>query len=181
MSLDKLPGLMQRKADLAFRRDARVNEDVYHARQAVFVDRKYLAADHWIGSRQLAPRERPHLQRRRDSGSTAGTATVRRCDSPDSGRHIVVTCHSGAKPKGDLRLDQLKPDFADEATREHWLSGCRSSLGRRNAAQGQAAAVGERCASRSDELDQRPGAGRPGGPSGRARARRASPAQPHGI
>ncbi len=30
-------------------------------------------------------------------------------------------CHSGAKPKGDFPLDQLKPDFADEATREHWL------------------------------------------------------------
>jgi mono/diheme cytochrome c family protein len=33
-----------------------------------------------------------------------------------------VKCHSGDKPKGDLRLDQLKPDFADETTREHWLS-----------------------------------------------------------
>jgi len=33
-----------------------------------------------------------------------------------------VKCHSGAKPKGDLRLDELKPDFADEATREHWLT-----------------------------------------------------------
>jgi hypothetical protein len=33
-----------------------------------------------------------------------------------------VKCHSGAKPKGDLRLDQLKPDFADEETREHWLT-----------------------------------------------------------
>ena len=32
-----------------------------------------------------------------------------------------VSCHSGDKPKGDLRLDQLKPDFADEATRETWL------------------------------------------------------------
>ena len=32
-----------------------------------------------------------------------------------------LTCHSGQKPKGDLRLDQLKPDFDDEATREHWL------------------------------------------------------------
>ena len=31
------------------------------------------------------------------------------------------SCHSGAKPKGDFPLDQLKPDFADEATREHWL------------------------------------------------------------
>jgi hypothetical protein len=33
-----------------------------------------------------------------------------------------ISCHSGVKPKGDLRLDQLKPDFADEATREHWLA-----------------------------------------------------------
>ena len=31
------------------------------------------------------------------------------------------SCHGGAKPKGDFSLDQLKPDFADEATREHWL------------------------------------------------------------
>ena len=33
-----------------------------------------------------------------------------------------VKCHSGDKPKGDLRLDQLKPDFNDEGIREHWLT-----------------------------------------------------------
>jgi hypothetical protein len=32
-----------------------------------------------------------------------------------------LTCHGGPKPKGDFRLDQLKPDFDDEATRERWL------------------------------------------------------------
>jgi hypothetical protein len=32
-----------------------------------------------------------------------------------------VTCHSGKKAKGDLHLDQLKPDFADETNREQWL------------------------------------------------------------
>ncbi|HET6252168.1 MAG TPA: DUF1592 domain-containing protein [Tepidisphaeraceae bacterium] len=33
-----------------------------------------------------------------------------------------VKCHSGEKAKGDLRLDQLKPDFSDQVTREHWLA-----------------------------------------------------------
>jgi hypothetical protein len=33
-----------------------------------------------------------------------------------------VKCHSGEKAKGDFRIDQLKPDFADEVTREHWLT-----------------------------------------------------------
>jgi mono/diheme cytochrome c family protein len=29
-------------------------------------------------------------------------------------------CHSGEKPKGDLRLDQISADFADKENREHW-------------------------------------------------------------
>ena len=33
-----------------------------------------------------------------------------------------VACHSGEKPKGDLRLDNLAVDFADAATREHWAA-----------------------------------------------------------
>ena len=33
-----------------------------------------------------------------------------------------ATCHSGEKPKGNLRLDQLTSDFADAATREHWAA-----------------------------------------------------------
>lgn len=33
-----------------------------------------------------------------------------------------VGCHSGDKPKGKLRLDNLAPDFADAATRERWTA-----------------------------------------------------------
>lgn len=36
-------------------------------------------------------------------------------------RHCV-DCHSGDKPKGNLRLDKLTPDFADDATRKHWTA-----------------------------------------------------------
>jgi cytochrome c5 len=32
------------------------------------------------------------------------------------------TCHSGAKPKGDFRVDALSQDFADKANREKWLN-----------------------------------------------------------
>jgi len=31
-------------------------------------------------------------------------------------------CHAIEKPKGDFRIDRLSPDFADEATRESWLT-----------------------------------------------------------
>jgi mono/diheme cytochrome c family protein len=31
-----------------------------------------------------------------------------------------VACHRGDKPKGNLRLDNLMPDFADASTRERW-------------------------------------------------------------
>ncbi|MCI0681074.1 MAG: DUF1592 domain-containing protein [Gemmataceae bacterium] len=34
-------------------------------------------------------------------------------------RHCLE-CHAGDKPKGDLRLDRLAPDFADAAHRERW-------------------------------------------------------------
>ena len=36
-------------------------------------------------------------------------------------RHCVG-CHRGDKPKGNLRLDTLTPDFADAATRAHWTA-----------------------------------------------------------
>jgi mono/diheme cytochrome c family protein len=36
-------------------------------------------------------------------------------------RHCLG-CHAGEKPKGDLRLDRLSADFADQATREQWLT-----------------------------------------------------------
>lgn len=35
---------------------------------------------------------------------------------------FCVDCHSGDKPKGNLRLDNLMPDFADASTREHWAA-----------------------------------------------------------
>ena len=38
---------------------------------------------------------------------------------PFFARHCL-DCHGGEKPKGDLRLDQLAPDFVDEASRERW-------------------------------------------------------------
>jgi hypothetical protein len=37
-------------------------------------------------------------------------------------REFCVSCHSGDKPKGDLRLDQLTPDFADPQARERWAA-----------------------------------------------------------
>jgi mono/diheme cytochrome c family protein len=40
---------------------------------------------------------------------------------PFLARHCVE-CHSGAKPKGDLRLDQLGPDFSTRAAGERWLA-----------------------------------------------------------
>jgi len=60
------------------------------------------------------------------AGETANTDKSRDAWSfDDTIRPILaancVTCHSGDKPKGDLRLDRLKPDFGDEATRETWL------------------------------------------------------------
>ncbi len=36
-------------------------------------------------------------------------------------RHCLE-CHGTEKPKGDLRLDRLIPDFASEASRERWLT-----------------------------------------------------------
>src|SRR5438128_135842 len=40
---------------------------------------------------------------------------------PFLARHCLE-CHGGKKPKGDLRLDRLAPDFADAASRERWLA-----------------------------------------------------------
>ena len=36
-------------------------------------------------------------------------------------RHCIA-CHSGKKPKGNLRLDRLKSDLADDATRKRWTA-----------------------------------------------------------
>src|SRR5262245_57902465 len=38
---------------------------------------------------------------------------------PFFARHCQ-SCHSGAKPKGDFRLDSLTQDFNDKANRERW-------------------------------------------------------------
>ena len=39
--------------------------------------------------------------------------------------NYCVDCHSGAKPKGDLRLDNLTDNFSDTATRERWLAAIK--------------------------------------------------------
>ena len=33
-----------------------------------------------------------------------------------------ISCHSGDKPKANLRLDKLEPDFSDAASRKHWAA-----------------------------------------------------------
>jgi hypothetical protein len=33
-----------------------------------------------------------------------------------------LECHSGDKPKGELRLDELKPEFSERATRTKWMA-----------------------------------------------------------
>ncbi|HEY2251618.1 MAG TPA: c-type cytochrome domain-containing protein, partial [Planctomycetaceae bacterium] len=33
-----------------------------------------------------------------------------------------LTCHTGTKPKGDFRVDNLAQDFADKENREKWLN-----------------------------------------------------------
>ncbi len=35
-------------------------------------------------------------------------------------KHHCLECHSGEEPEGEMRLDQLKPEFADEAGRKPW-------------------------------------------------------------
>src|SRR5262245_65537998 len=40
---------------------------------------------------------------------------------PFLARHCLE-CHGAEKPKGDLRLDRLSLDFADDVTRERWLA-----------------------------------------------------------
>lgn len=39
------------------------------------------------------------------------------------------SCHSGAKPKGDFRLDSLSPDFSDKANRERWQTALEQVKG----------------------------------------------------
>lgn len=36
-----------------------------------------------------------------------------------------LECHGTTKPKGDLRLDKLTPDFADQANRKPWLAALK--------------------------------------------------------
>jgi hypothetical protein len=59
------------------------------------------------------------------------TVSLMAADTSDDARHFTdrfrpllvshcVPCHGGDKPKGKLRLDNLTPDFADDAAREHW-------------------------------------------------------------
>lgn len=49
--------------------------------------------------------------------------------SDEPGRSFLakhcIECHSGAKPKGDLRLDNLTDDFADASSRERWLAAIK--------------------------------------------------------
>ena len=46
-------------------------------------------------------------------------ATFDRDIQPFIAKHCIE-CHDQRKHKGDLRLDQLKPDFADETSRKQW-------------------------------------------------------------
>jgi hypothetical protein len=41
--------------------------------------------------------------------------------APFLAKHCLE-CHSGEKPKGELRLDELKPEFGQRATRTKWLA-----------------------------------------------------------
>jgi mono/diheme cytochrome c family protein len=57
----------------------------------------------------------------------ARTAAASRYDDqvrPFLVRHCLA-CHGAEKPKGDLRLDRLSPDFADEVNRERWRAVLR--------------------------------------------------------
>ena len=56
--------------------------------------------------------------------TTGQTADAKQFDDqfrPLLTRHCLA-CHSGDKPKGNLRLDRLSLDFADEAGRKNWLA-----------------------------------------------------------
>jgi mono/diheme cytochrome c family protein len=56
------------------------------------------------------------------SGSDTRPTAVRRYNEhvrPFLARHCLE-CHGGEKPRGDLRLDRLPPDFESEANRERW-------------------------------------------------------------
>jgi hypothetical protein len=55
----------------------------------------------------------------RGVGHTGDAGQFERRFRPFLTRHCV-SCHSGKKPKGNLRLDALKPDFADAGTRKRW-------------------------------------------------------------
>lgn len=58
-----------------------------------------------------------------DDPASGGVAAKQFAETirPILARHCV-SCHSGDKPKGNLRLDNLPPNFADAATREHWTA-----------------------------------------------------------
>jgi len=56
-------------------------------------------------------------------GGFASTAPARAADATPAQAFLTKhcqSCHSGAKPKGDFLVADLKPDFADEANRTRW-------------------------------------------------------------
>ncbi len=63
-----------------------------------------------------------HVTLAAPDGNTGERAEAQRYDEqirPFLARHCFE-CHRGEKPKGDLRLDQLAPDFASEESRAPW-------------------------------------------------------------
>src|SRR5947208_2790696 len=56
------------------------------------------------------------------AAEVAGGGGVGRHDEPVRAifDHYCMKCHGGEKVKGELHLDQLKPDFTDPAAREEW-------------------------------------------------------------
>lgn len=58
------------------------------------------------------------------SATRAAAAEDRPTDDPSRKifEQYCQACHSGAKPKGDFRVDTLSHDFADKENREKWLN-----------------------------------------------------------
>src|SRR5262245_25491095 len=54
--------------------------------------------------------------------ATRASADARPTEDPSRKffEQYCQTCHSGAEPKGDFRVDALSPDFADKESREKW-------------------------------------------------------------
>jgi hypothetical protein len=68
----------------------------------------------WAGANSEPPRLNRAGQKKGDrhSDDRFGTFISRHC----------LECHGAKKPKGNLQLDRLSRDFADTASREHWLT-----------------------------------------------------------